>query len=246
MKLGTREFKPTLIPTLVTLLVLPILISLGFWQLDRADQKSVILAAVTKKMNSESLRSLPAKNDIENSRYQHIELEGQFDQEHLIYVDNKIVFGKVGYYVVSPFLVSNSSKSVLVNLGWISMGQSRQELPSVKLPDGKILISGRIKTNLDNVYSLSDKSFDKVNWPLVVQWTSPKQLSNLLNIEIQPLIILLDKSKNKMNKLDKQFKREWKFISSSPDTHTSYAMQWFSLALVLVLIFIAVNTKKIN
>ncbi len=241
-----RKFKPTLIPTIATLLVLPILISLGFWQLDRAEQKKAILDAVTEKMNSESLLKLPSKANIANSKYQHIKLQGQFDSKHLIYVDNKIFFGKVGYFVLSPFLVNDSSKTVLVNLGWVAMGASRQNLPLVQLPSGTVLISGRIKTNIDNVFSLSEKSFDIVSWPLVVQWASPQQLSSLLNVSIQPLLILLDKAKGNGTTYDKQFKRQWKFISSSPDMHTSYAMQWFSLAIVLLIIFIAVNTKKIN
>jgi surfeit locus 1 family protein len=246
MQFLKREFKPNLIPTIVTLLVLPILIFLGFWQLDRAEQKKVILAAVTEKMNSKTLTTLPNSNVIENSRYQHIKLEGQFDRHHLIYIDNKVLFGKVGYYVVSPLLVSGSSKTVLVNLGWVVMGKTRQDLPVIKLPEGNVSISGRIKTKVDNVFSLSEKSFDNVSWPLVVQWASPQQLSDLLNIKLQPLMILTDKENNKDEQYAKQFKREWKFISSSPDTHTSYAMQWFSLAFVLVLIFFAVNTKKIE
>jgi len=246
MRIGNRRFEPSLIPTIVTLLVLPLLIALGFWQLDRAEQKRVILAAVTEKMNSETLREVPNEDDIEAARYQHISLQGQFDSQHLIYIDNKVVFGKVGYFVVSPFLVKGSNKQVLVNLGWVAMGKTRQDLPTIKIPQGLLTIAGRIKTNIENVFSLTEQSFDKVSWPLVVQWPSPTQLSSLLNINIQPLIILLDKPKDKVDEYEKQFKREWKFISSSPDMHTSYAMQWFSLAFVLVLIFIGVNTRKIN
>ncbi len=246
MQIGQREFKPKLLPTVATLLILPILIALGFWQLDRAEQKRVILAAVTQKMNSETLNKLPTENNIKNSQYQHIKLQGRFDSSHLIYIDNKIIFGKVGYYVVSPFLVSDSNKQVLVNLGWVSMGKSRQDLPTVKIPEGIVTITGRIKTNVDQVFSLSEQSFDVVDWPLVVQWISPQQLSNLLKINIQPLMILLDTPKGESNEYEKQFKREWKYISSSPDMHTSYAMQWFSLAFVLVLIYIGVNTKKVT
>jgi len=246
MQLANIEFKPKMIPTIVTLLILPILIALGNWQLDRAEQKRVILAAVNEKMNSETLTKLPADMDIASSKYQHIQLLGRFDKTHLIYIDNKIVFSKVGYFVVSLFLVSNSSKQVLINLGWIAMGKTRQDLPAVILPDGEVTISGRIKTNVDDVFSLSEKSFDTVSWPLVVQWASPTQLSELMGINIQPLLILLDKPQGNITRFDKQFKREWKFISSSPDTHTSYAMQWYSLAIVLLLIFIGVNTRKIN
>jgi len=241
-----RQFKPTLIPTIATLVILPILISLGFWQLDRAEQKRVILSAVTKKMDSESLSTIPNKSDIEASKYRRISLQGKFDSARLMYIDNKIVFGKVGYYVVSPFLVNNSKQTVLVNLGWVAMGKSRQDLPIVNIPNTTVRITGRIKTNVDKVFSLSEKSFDSVSWPLVVQWISPQQLTEVLNIELPPMIILLDKPKDKIVEYEKQFKREWKFISSSPDMHTSYAMQWFSLALVLVLIFIGVNTKKMN
>ncbi|MFV1982329.1 MAG: SURF1 family protein [Thiohalomonadales bacterium] len=244
MQIGQREFKPKLLPSVATLLILPILIALGFWQLDRAEQKRVILTAVTEKMNSETLHKIPTEKKIIDAQYQKIKLRGQFDSSHLIYIDNKIVFGKVGYYVVSLFLVSDSNKRVLVNLGWVSMGKSRQDLPSVKIPEGIVTITGRIKTNVGQVFSLSEQSFDVVGWPLVVQWISPQQLSSLLKINIQSLMILLDTPKDKSNEYEKQFKRDWKYISSSPDMHTSYAMQWFSLALVLVLIYIGVNTKK--
>ncbi|VAX01607.1 Cytochrome oxidase biogenesis protein Surf1, facilitates heme A insertion [hydrothermal vent metagenome] len=247
MQIGKYEFKPTLIPTLATVLVLPVLIALGFWQLDRAEQKTVILSAVTAKMNSQTLVAIPNDAEIESAKYQHIRLQGKFDTQHLIYIDNKVVHGKVGYFVLSPFLVTTSSKHVLVNLGWIAMGRSRQELPTVSLPTDELEISGRIKTNVDEVFALSEKSYDELTWPLVVQWVSPDQLSIVLNTKIKPLVILQDKVKknNAVALYEKQFKRDWKFISSSPDTHTSYAMQWFSLAFVLVLIFIGVNTNKL-
>ena len=41
------------------------------------------------------------------------------------------------------------------------------------------------------------------------------------------------------------FVREWKAVYGiTPDKHRAYAMQWFTLALVLVLIYIGVNTRR--
>jgi surfeit locus 1 family protein len=55
------------------------------------------------------------------------------------------------------------------------------------------------------------------------------------------VILLLDESD------EHGFLREWQPVYTvSPDKHLAYAMQWFTLALVLLLIYIGVNSKRIS
>jgi surfeit locus 1 family protein len=43
------------------------------------------------------------------------------------------------------------------------------------------------------------------------------------------------------------FVRDWRPVYGvTPDKHRAYAMQWFTLALVLLLIYIGVNSKRIS
>ncbi len=82
---------------------------------------------------------------------------------------------------------------------------------------------------------------DEVNegWPQVVQQVEMNELEQRLGNQLQPLVLLLDKDDSF------GFIRDWKAVYGvTPDKHRAYAVQWFTLALVLLLIYIGVNSKR--
>ena len=50
MRIGSYDFRPSLWPSLVTLVLLPILIGLGKWQLDRAAWKQALIDAHAERI----------------------------------------------------------------------------------------------------------------------------------------------------------------------------------------------------
>jgi len=79
MQIGNKIFKPGLIPTIVTLLILPILINLGFWQLDRAEEKRGLIE-LFKQQNE--LGPLLIKGKIkldEKLNYRSAQVEGNYN-----------------------------------------------------------------------------------------------------------------------------------------------------------------------
>ncbi len=87
---------------------------------------------------------------------------------------------------------------------------------------------------------MAERSYFEVKWPLVVQWLDIEEIKELLGEDVYPYILQLDADQAY------GFVREWKILNTLPEKSTSYAVQWFSLAAVLVLIFIVVNTRKIE
>lgn len=240
MQIGNRLFKPGLIPTIVTLLVLPVLLKLGFWQLDRAEEKRELIA-LFKQQNEQGPISINDKLKLDlKLNYREAKVSGNYDSGKQIYIDNKIYQGKLGVYAVTPFKLKNSEFSILVNRGWVPMAQDRNSLPDIKTDTDLLNLAGKIKIVENKPFTLGDKFQSNDGWPALIQWLNIKDIEQKSQLKLLPYIFLLD-DKDKSG-----YVREWKPVVMLPEKSISYAVQWFSLALALIIIYIVVNLKKIN
>ena len=69
-------------------------------------------------------------------------LRGQFLPERTLYLDNRVLQGRAGYNVVTPLQMGPDGPLVLVNRGWIAVGQTRAVLPAVPVPQGPVQVEG--------------------------------------------------------------------------------------------------------
>lgn len=239
MRFGNREFTPRLIPTLVTIVFLPVLISLGFWQLDRAEQKREILRQYEQKIGiTWNLNASTQQTDV--TAYQHVEVTGRFDAEKQYLLDNKVYQGQAGYQVITPLVLQNSRKAVLVNRGWIPQTNSRNQLPPIPTPSSVLEIHGKLKLNVNNSFHLGESGVENDSWPRVIQWLDMAQIEKSLGYKVLPFVILQDADS------PAGFVRDWYIKKITPEKNTSYAVQWFALAIALVIIFLVVNTHKVK
>ena len=238
MRIGNYQFKPRLVTTILVLLLLPLLIRLGFWQLARADQKRAIIAAQNAKL------ALPPKlidgkeSDSEDLEYRRLQVSGTFLTDYQIFIDNKTHDSNVGYDVVTPLQIKNSNRVVLVDRGWVAQGASRQQLPRVDTPEHAATITGIAKYHLKDVVSFGVGNRSNKGWPAVVRWIDIQALRSQTKMDLLPFMLLLDP------KAPYGFVREWKFINMPPEKHISYAVQWFVMAAVLLVIYLVVNSKR--
>lgn len=239
MRFVNREFRPRLWPTIATIILLPVLLRLGFWQLDRAEEKREIEQQFAEQFARPvtELTQLETRMQLE---YRRVSVKGRFDTRHQIMLDNQVHEKRVGYHVITPLQLANSKKTVLVNRGWVEGEGRRDKLPQFETPESDVELTGRLKLPGGVGLKLSEQSFTRKSWPLVVQWIDIGELQSQTGYDLYPYILQLAEGQ------PYGFIREWKIISSSPEQSTSYAVQWFSLAFVLVLIFIFVNSRKIN
>lgn len=239
--LAKIKFQFSLFPTLGFLLVLPLLISLGFWQLDRADEKNRLLTLQQHRGEDDSVViNAESVDDPLAMRYRNITVSGQYDATQHILLDNRVVNGKPGYFVITPFRIQHSVKAVLVNRGWVPMNLDRTILPVLpKLNTQATQISGRINTFPRVGIKLQGAEIPTATEPAVVQLIDAEVLSKQLGYPLFGFQVELDPD------MPDGFLRHWqKATVMPPEKHVAYAVQWFALALTLTGIFFFYSRKK--
>lgn len=235
-----RHFRPHSIPTVVTLLLLALLLGLGFWQLDRAQQKRDLLAAFARRSEAPAvvLSALdPADPD---NRYRRVVVRGHYDDAHQILLDNQIHGGRPGYHVYTPLLTAEPRAAILVNRGWVPLGESRAERPSLPVVEAAVTVHGRLAQPANPGIRLGDALADP-GWPKVVPYIDYPILGKVLGYPLSPAVVLLDPD------APAGFVRDWHpaFGGFGPQRHVGYAVQWFALAITLVVIYVIVNLRHL-
>ena len=228
------------VPTLIYIGLLPALLALGTWQLDRSQQKRTLLELQQQAPASERLPlSSVIENNAETLRYRQVEVSGHYDVAHQFLLDNQISEGKAGYFVLTPFILTGKSQAVLVNRGWIPLTQNRSILPDLQLSQADTMISGRINNFPSVGIKLAGTEIPTAGWPAVVQVVDSEVLAKKLGYSLFQFQLELAKE------LPDGFKRDWHTSTiMPPEQHTAYAFQWFALALTLTILFIWYSFKN--
>ena len=228
------RFKPKLWTILITALFVAVFISLGNWQLSRADEKKVQYELLEQYAKQPPL-SLPAHSvKLSDYQYREIEIFGEYLNDLTIFVDNKIYQGRAGYHIVTPFKVKNSKLLVAVNRGWLPVGDDRRILPEVIPDKSEKKITGTVISPEIRALKLSKQVTPGIVWDNF----NLQRYQEITGLEFQPLLVLLKKTEQD------GLIRDWHKPDSGATKNFSYAMQWFSLALTTLIIFIVLNVKR--
>ena len=132
---------------LVVLLV-PAFIWLGFWQLDRAEQRAVAVNlqrdnVAAEPVPVEELTSVGGEVSPED-RWRTVEATGTWDSENQVLLRNRDGSQGVGFHVLTP-LITEDGTGLLVNRGWIDRGETALDTPEIPpVPEGEIEVAGRL------------------------------------------------------------------------------------------------------
>ena len=109
-------------------LMTPLLISLGYWQLDRAEEKRQILAEFVGNQQSAPAALVDLSGDT-NLQYRAAQLSGKLDANRRLLLDNRVRNGRPGYEVFEVLTPITGSQKILVNRGWVQASLDRNQLP---------------------------------------------------------------------------------------------------------------------
>ena len=211
--------------TALVVFFLPITISLGFWQLDRATEKNNLLQAM---VDTDQMKEVQADDDLLSlANFQNVTLRGKFAKDVMWLLDNQIWQGKVGVDVIVP--VRFGGKSLLVNLGWVQWSD-RSTLPTATLTDLTLNLQGRLVYPSQDAFVL-EADQRQTSSPRLVQRIDMTTMSTELDAEIWPQILYLSDTS------DGVLQSHWQPINMGPEKHYGYAVQWFGLALVLLVLY---------
>jgi len=240
MRIGSVDFSPGRWPTLVTLLLFGVLLSLGFWQLDRAEQKREIISRYQGDKDDAVIRLDAGMKSAGDLEYQRASSLGRYDSAHQLLLDNRTHEGQAGYQVLTPFILRDSEVAILVNRGWLPVGTSRDQLPDVAVGENQRTVMGRLKTPPEEVFMLGEEG-PRQGWPYRIQRIDLPALSAELQRSLLPFVLLLD------NEQPEGYLREWRPLAGfGPERNVGYAVQWFGLAAALLVIYFTVNSRRVD
>jgi cytochrome oxidase assembly protein ShyY1 len=168
----TRQW---VILTVVAVVLIPVMVRLGFWQLHRHQHKVALNEVIAESLAAdpvpvESLTA-PGATVKRADLYRRVTARGRFDTAHEEVVRRRTnADDRVGYHVLTPFVL-DSGKVLLVNRGWVPAGVSQTAFPDVPAPaSGEITITGRLmpdetteKSGIKDLKGLPDRQVMLIN-----------------------------------------------------------------------------------
>ena len=228
--------------TLAALVGMGITASLGRWQLGRAAEKLTYQATLEARaampaLDAQALRATleaggATAADAEALLHRAVTLQGRWLPEHTVYLDNRQMQGRPGFYVVTPLLLPDEKAVVLVQRGWVARNfQDRAQILKVNTPPELVQIQGRVAALPSRLYEFaagdSAQGSSRIRQNLDLAAMSAQVQWPILTLSV---VQLGDASEGLL--------RDWPVVASGVDKHYGYAFQWFGLCCLIALLYV--------
>ena len=216
-------------------------ISLGLWQLDRAAFKDDIKLRFEGRLDADyrqfsALESL-SEVDLSDMEFRKLVLRGQYELRRTLLIDNQLHQGQVGYHVLTPFELSGVEKIVLVNRGWVALGNTREMLPRIEVPVVDEQVRGIVSIPNTGGFRMGQVSLND-EWPQVIPYVDIDALQVQFQNRLLPIILWMDPEQAG------HYRRHWNPVWADPEKSRAYAWQWFAFAAITLVLFIGLNLEK--
>jgi len=161
-----------------------------------------------------------------------VALDGTFLPEYTVLLDNKIRNHRAGYEVVTPLRVDGDN--VLINRGWIEAGATRDVLPQVRTPPGQVHVEGIRLERLPRLLNLERKATGKVRQSLDLG-----EFAAQTGLRLRPFFL------EQHSPADDGLARDWPRPDAGVAMHESYSLQWYSFAVLAVVLFMGLSFRRV-
>jgi surfeit locus 1 family protein len=232
MSFGLR-FRQGLVPSLAAALGIAVTVAAGVWQMSRADEKE------RRQAQLEALRREPpvtvptsalAERDL---LYRRVRVVGSFAPEHTVYLDNRLRRGVPGFEIVTPLRIGDSERFVAVNRGWIAGNPSRDTLPDVRTPAGRVTVEGTV-VPAQRVFQFEHAGPEGKVWLSF----SVDRMRKESGLDLQPLLVQQESVE------DDGLERVWERPDSGREKHLAYAFQWFAFAVAILVSYVLFGFRR--
>lgn len=223
--------------TIVAFFCIFLFIGLGKWQLWRAEQKKILIHTFSTRTKQLPLnvKALSLRKDY---LYYQASVEGWFDNDHTFLLDNKTLHHRIGYEVYTPFKVKGLDQVILVDRGFVPLEASREIIPAIPAIKQTVMITGLL-TLPPHYVALGQMTASAVlNWPLRIEFLEMGLLEKYTMYPLFPYVLTLPANH------PYGFDNEWQIKTLMPEKHKAYAVQWFALAVTLLILFAILNFKQ--
>jgi surfeit locus 1 family protein len=224
---------PTWLPLVVGTFLVVQFAALGVWQISRGLEKRATQEAFQGESSFTQWRQ-----GSEVRSFQRLQASGRFDSGHQIILDNIIINSRYGHYVLTPLEIAADEPLLLVNRGWIERSDGGISAAALALPDGELTVRGRAGSLPKAGYKMGDAFEATDEWPRHAVYPSTEEVEAALGRKIEPFVLLMNHEEQN------GFLRHWVPSEFGPGKHFGYALQWFAMGAVLMLLLIWNYRKK--
>ncbi|MVW78455.1 SURF1 family protein [Bordetella sp. 02P26C-1] len=228
--------------TLVLLgLVVALCVSLGAWQLRRADERLATAERIEAGRAQTPVVLRASTPDTELTAWRPARVAGQWLNQFTILLDNRNQHGKPGYWLATPMLLAGRDEvAVLVLRGWLprTLGANAgvRQLPDLPpTPDGVQTIVGEMYPHVPRLFELWSLGSDKQG-QLPATLPAADGIPQLQNLELAdyskatglrllPVVLMQTEGEDALV-------RDWPQPSVDYHQNRGYALQWFSFAAI--------------
>ena len=232
--------------TLAAVVGMGVAASLGRWQLSRAAEKEVLQHLLDERarlpaIDAASLlaprASADAGADPAAVLHRAVVLEGHWVPEHTVYLDNRQMQGRPGFFVLTPLRLARGEGGaeagmVLVQRGWVARNfQDRQQLPAVPTPTERVRIEGRVAAAPSRLYEFQDRQGGQ-GFSRIRQNLDLAAFRTETGLALAPFTVL------QTGTASDGLLRDWPVVGTGVEKHYGYAFQWFGLCGLMALLYV--------
>ncbi len=234
---------------LAALLSVVLTLKLGHWQLTRAWEKENLQSAIenqAKRLPLDNAGLLASADTVEKNPtaklsanlHRPVKLRGSWASPQTVFLDNRQMDGKPGFYVVTPLQLQDSKLAVLVQRGWVQRNfQDRSQLPPVQTPAGVVEIEGRLAPAPAQLYDLGADVRGPIRQNIdLVSFGRETGLALLPFSVVQTVAERIGVREGTAGQ--DSLLRRWPQAASGAGKNYGYAFQWFALSALITSLYV--------
>ena len=206
---------------------------LGWWQLDRAAQKIRLQSATQARQLLPPLAPALLARDavgVPEQLHRRISLQGRWLAERTVYLENRQMNGRTGFYALTPLLLDDGSV-VLVQRGWLPRDVAdRTRIVAPPPPAGPVTIDGQIAAGPSRLFEFAAEASGVIRQNL-----DPAAFARETGLALRPVtVVQLASGDGAADGL----LRQWPQPAADVQKHYGYAFQWFALSTLVVGLYV--------
>jgi surfeit locus 1 family protein len=168
----------------------------------------------------------------EAQHWRRVRLQGRWRPEATLYLDNRQMHGRPGFFVLTPLLLP-AGDAVLVQRGWIPRDAAqRTRLQPIDTPAGEVSLEGRVAPPPSHLYEFAAAASEAGP---IRQNVELAALGREWRLALRPLSVQqLPAATAPADGL----LRDWPLPAVDVGKHHGYAFQWFALSALITGLYV--------
>ena len=209
---------------------------LGSWQVKRFYFKKDLLNRYENKIH-QLPRPFALLFNEKNVEFEPVAVRGHYITDLTVLLQNRMHNGRLGFEVLTPLKIAGSKKLLLIDRGWVAKPPD-SPFPVIHNISEVQNLTGYLKLNQEYQFTLGANVLSPTQRPIIMQKIDVTEIKALTRLDFYPFIVRLDPT------MPNGFLREWVVSSAPPSRHLGYAVQWFALALVIIIAYLFFSYTK--